>query len=111
MRWILMQPADGSESFEATKQLQKDGKCLFDLCRDGARLKPVKFGSRSCTEFERKYHLFVGEAAAGISAISQDRHFIWGNNLYWMCNCTAVKEILEYGGGAYHRSVGGHKSC
>ena len=98
MGWILMQPADDSDSQHATKLLMKTGQCLFDLNKDGPRLRPVQFGSRSCTDFERKYHSFVGEAAAGRWAISQNRHYLWGNNFWWMCDCTAVKEILEYEG-------------
>ena len=44
--WILMQPADDAESTKATKTLLKTGECLFDLCKDGARLRPIKFVSR-----------------------------------------------------------------
>lgn len=67
IRWILIQPADDTESTKATKLLLETGECLFDLCKDGPRLQPVQSGSRSCTDFERKYHSFVGEAAAGPS--------------------------------------------
>ena len=49
---ISMQPADDVESERTTKILLDTGECLFDLCKDGARLRPVKFGSRSCTYFE-----------------------------------------------------------
>ena len=82
MGWILMQPADDFDSTEATIKLQKTGECLFDLCKNGARLRPVSFGSRSCTDFERKYHSFVGEEYAGRCDISQNRHYLWGNN-FW----------------------------
>ena len=98
MGWILMQPADDVESVRATKELLKTGNCLFDLCKNGPRLQPVQVGSRSCTDFERKYHSFVGEAAAGRWAISHNRHYLWGNNVWWMCDCAAVKEVLEYEG-------------
>ena len=63
--WILMQPAGDTDSTKTTKLLLETGEYLFDLCKDGPRLQPVQFGSRSCTEFERKYHSFVGEAATG----------------------------------------------
>ena len=65
MGWILMQPADDPESIQATTNLLETGECLFDLNKDGARLRPVFFGSRSCTEFERKYHYFLGKTAIG----------------------------------------------
>ena len=92
----LMQPADNVESVKATKELLKSGEFLFDLCKDGAHLRSVRFGSRVCTDFERKYHLFVGESAAERWEISQNRHYLWGNNFWWMCDCAAFKEILEY---------------
>ena len=97
-----MQPADDAESIKGTKTLLKTGECLFDLCKDGAELRPVKFGSRSCMDFEFKYHSFVGKSAAGRWAISQNRHFLWGNNFWWMCDCSAIKEILEYKGNISH---------
>ena len=80
MGWILIQPADDVESERATKIMLDTGEFLFDLYKDVARLKPIQFGSRSCTDFERKYHLFVGEASARRWAIPQNRHYLWGNN-------------------------------
>ena len=52
MGWILMQPVDDIESTKATKALLKCGEYTFDLSKDGARLRPVRFGSRACTDFE-----------------------------------------------------------
>ena len=98
MGFILMQPADDNESKTATAQLQKNGTCLFDLSMNGARLKPVRFGSRSCTDTERNFHSFVGEAAAGRWAIAQNRRYLWGSHFYWICDCSAMREILEYQG-------------
>ena len=60
-----MQPVDDIESTKATKSLFKCGECMFDLSKDGARLRLVRFGSRACTDFEQKYHSFVGEAPSG----------------------------------------------
>ena len=98
MGWILLQPAGDKESQQAAKTLLQNGECLFDLTKSGARLQPVVYGSRACTESERFFHSFVGEAAAGRWAISQNKRYLWGNHFYWMCDCTAVKEILEYNG-------------
>ena len=96
--WILMQPEDDIESTKSTKALLKCSECTFNLSEDGARLHPVRFGSRAFTYFERKYHSFVGEAASGRWEISQNRHYLWGNKFWWMCDCAAIKEILEYEG-------------
>ena len=51
MGWILMQPADDIESTKATKSLLKCGECTFDRSKDDARLRPVRFGSKACTDF------------------------------------------------------------
>ena len=98
MGWILMQPADDEESVRATTHLQETGECLFDLHKNGARLRPISYGSRSCTDMERKLHSFLGEVASGRWAISQNRRFLWGTFFYWSCDCSAVKEVLEYDG-------------
>ena len=96
--WKLIQPTDDVKSTEAPKDLLKSGECTFDFSKNSARLRPVRFGSRARTDFEHKYHSFVGEAASGRWAISQNRHYLWGNNFWWMCDYAAVKEILEYEG-------------
>ena len=98
MGWILMQPARDKESTAALETLKNTGECKFDLSIDGARLKPIAFGSRSCTTAESKLHSFTGEAACGRWAIAQNKKFLWGDHFYWLCDCAAVKEILEYSG-------------
>jgi hypothetical protein len=98
MGWILMQPDNSEASKVALALLRSEGICTFDLTMNGARLRPIRFGSRSCTERERHYHSFVGEAACGRWAIGQNRKFLWGSEFYWLCDCSAVKEILEYDG-------------
>lgn len=98
MGWILMQPADDEESKIAMDHLQVTGNCLFDLSLKGARLKPVVFGSRSCSGNEHNFHSFTGEAACGRWAIGQNRKYLWGNHFFWMCDCSAMKEIFDYGG-------------
>ena len=60
-----MHPYDDAQSNKAMEIVLKTGECLFDLCKDGTQLRPVQFGSRSYSDFERKYHLFAGEAVAG----------------------------------------------
>ena len=98
MGWILMQPADDDASKEALVHLQETGECLFELDVGGARLQPIEYGSRACTDMERKFHSFVGESGAGRWAIGQNRQYLWGNHFYWMCDCKAVEEVLEYAG-------------
>ena len=48
MGWIMMQPADDDESVAATKIVLETGECIFDLTKNGARLRPTGFGSRAC---------------------------------------------------------------
>ena len=98
MGWILMQPSDDAESLTATKILKSTGVCHFELTKVGARLKPIAFGSRSCHDNEVNFHSFTGEAASGRWAIGQNRNYLWGNHFYWMCDCSAVREVLEYDG-------------
>ena len=93
-----MQPADNKESIKATKTLASTGVCLFDLSKNDARFKPIAFGSRSCTVNEKCLHSFTGEAACGRWAIVQNKRFLWGCHFWWICDCSAVKEILEYDG-------------
>ena len=98
MGWILMQPADDDESVKATEKLINEGICMFDLSKGGARLKPVAFGSRSCNPNEKNFHSFTGEAACGRWAIGQNRRFLWGAHFWWLCDCSAMTEILDYEG-------------
>ena len=98
MGWILMQPAQDKESIAALETLLRTGKCTFDLSMEGARLKPISFGSRSCTPAESKLHSFTGEVACGRWAIVKNKKHLWGQHLYWLCDCAAIKEILEYSG-------------
>ena len=94
--WIIIQPVDNEESTKATTLLQKICEYYFELTKDGARLKPVDFGSRGCNDNEQKFRSFVGEATCVRWAISQNRKYLWGNHVFWMCDCSAMKEILEY---------------
>ena len=98
MGWILMQPSDDIESAAATELLKKTGECKFDLSKHGARLKPIAFGSRSCGDNETNFHSFTGEGACGRWAIGQNRKYLWGNRFFWLCDCSAIKETLEYDG-------------
>ena len=69
MGWILMQPADDKESIAASEKLRNTGEYSFDLSKNGARLKPIAFGSRGCQDNERNFHSFTGEGACGRWAI------------------------------------------
>ena len=91
-----MQPADDKESIKTMKNLACTGICLFDLSKNGARLKPITFGSRSCTINEKYFHSFTGEAACGRWSIDQNRRFLWGCHFWWICDYSIVKEVLEY---------------
>ena len=98
MGWILMQPANDDESQAASRKLLTSGECEFDLSKNGARLQPIAFGSRSCTLVERNFHSFTDEAASGRWSIEQNRKYLWGSYFWWICNCLAVEEVLEYDG-------------
>ena len=56
MGWILIHPANDTESIAATTQLIYKGICKFDSLKSGARLRPVEFGSRCCLPQEHLYH-------------------------------------------------------
>lgn len=62
---ILMQPDDSPASVTATVHLINNGVCEFNLTLGGARLHPIHFDLRECTEQERQFHSFVGKAACG----------------------------------------------
>ena len=66
--------------------------------KNGARLKSIAFGSHSFNDDERNFHSFTGESACGRCTIAQNRKYLSGCHFYWMCDCSAIKEILEYDG-------------
>ena len=70
----------------------------FRLNPLGPRLMPVLFNSRSNLVHEKEYHSFVGEIACGRWAISRLRKYSWGTLVYWICDCNAIKEVIEYNG-------------
>ena len=96
MGFILMQPFDDAASREAAKILETTSEFTFDRLMTGARLQPVRFGSRRCTEMESHYHSFTGEVAAGRYAFAQLRTYLWGAKFYWVCDCSAVSQVTEY---------------
>ena len=98
MALALMQPDDSEESRAAIASLTEGQDCNFDTTLKGARLRPVKFHSRRCLEREQHYHSFVGEAATGRWAIGVCRKYLVGQHFFWLCDCSAMKEILEYTG-------------
>jgi hypothetical protein len=93
-----MQPDDSPASVAATTRLLEDGIWDFDTTMGGARLRPIRFDSRKCTEQERHFHFFVGETTCGRWAISKHKKFLWGTFFSWLCDCSAIKEVLEYDG-------------
>ena len=86
MGWILMQPIDNVESTKTTKALLNSGECTVDPSKDVTRLSSVRFGLKACTNFEHKYHSFVGEATSGRWSKSQSRHYLWENKCCLMCD-------------------------
>jgi hypothetical protein len=98
MGFILMQP-DGSEvSMKAMATLKAGEDNAFDTAMTGARLQPIKFGSRKCTESEQHYHSMVGESACGRWAFGKCRRYLFGEHFFWLCDCDAVKKLFEYDG-------------
>ena len=98
MTWIFMPSAEDYKSTKAVAHLDSTGECLFDMDLNGAWLKPVSYGSRECTDMERKFQIFVGETAAGWWVIGSNHIYLWGCHFYWMCDCKAIEEIIEYTG-------------
>ena len=63
MGFILMQPDDSPESIKSMKTLTEGNpkSVDFDKTLDGARLRPIRFGSRACTTAENTYIPFVAK--------------------------------------------------
>jgi hypothetical protein len=93
-----MQPDNSASSIQTLHHLRSEGTCKFDITMHGARLRAIHFGSRGCTDRERHFNSFVREAAYGHWSISQNRKFLWGAEFFWLCDCSAMREILEYDG-------------
>ena len=93
---ILIQPDDSLDYIVAIKYLANTSECLFDHSLDGPRLSPVLLGSRSNLSYESNYHSFVGEVVYGRCKIAACRKYLWDSQLYYLCDCNAVKEVLEY---------------
>jgi len=83
MCWILMQPDNSSASITAMATWHDTSVCSFDSTMGGARLQPLRMGSRQGEEKERCMHSFVGEAACARWAISQNRRYLWGTYFFW----------------------------
>ena len=96
MGFILMQPFDDAASKAALTILENSSEFTFDRLMTGARLQPVRFGSRRCTENESHYHSFTGEVAAGRYAFAQLRTYLWGVKFYWVCDCSAISQVTTY---------------
>ena len=78
----MIQPAIDKEYHHVSAVLKDSGTCLFNLSPHGAQLQPILFGSRSCTDFERKYRSFVGEPPVANGVLVNISHvsgaFIFG---------------------------------
>ena len=93
-----MQPGDSPASLKAINHLTATGECLFDISLDGPRLHPILFSYRANMTYERNYHSFVGEVACGWWSIAACRKYLWDSLFYWICDCSSIKEVLEYDG-------------
>ena len=102
MGYMLMQVDDSPQSVGTIYLLEDKGECTFDLSLDSPPLRSVLFGSQSSHPFEIKYHSFVSEVVCGRWKISCCRKYFWGITFYWIFNCIAVKEILEYTKSIHH---------
>lgn len=91
-----MQPDASPTSLATIKRLATTSECLFDLSLDGPRLRPVLFGYRSILLYESNNRSFVGEVAYSCWRITVYRKYFWGSQYYWLCNCNAIKKVLEY---------------
>ena len=98
MGYILMQTDDSPDSLATIKHSAATGEYLFDMSLDGPRLRPILFGFRDNLYYELNYHSFVGEVACGWWSIAACRKYLWGVLFYWLCDCSSVKEVLEYNG-------------
>ena len=59
---------------------------------------PVLFNSHSNLVHEKDHHSFVDEIACGRWAIFTSPEIFMGYIFYWMFDCNAIKEIIEYDG-------------
>ena len=73
-----MQPDNSTASKVVVAKFLSTGECDFGLSQSGARLQPILFNTRSCTETERHYHGFVGEIACGRWARAMEKRHLWG---------------------------------
>jgi hypothetical protein len=95
---ILLQPDNSDASIEALAAMERGEPCTFDKSLTGARLRPVLFLARKCSEIEQHYHSMVGEAMCGRWSISKLRYYLWGQKFYWITDCSAIKALVEYEG-------------
>lgn len=98
MGYVLMQPDTSSLADTIINHWDDIAAGQLETSLNGARLRPIVFGSRRCTTKECHFHSFAGEAACGRWAIGQLRKYLWGTHFYWMTDCIALKEFLEYDG-------------
>lgn len=73
MAYINIQPEDSDEARLATKQLENEDICDFDVDLKGPRLKQITLGSRECFTTESIYHRYVGEISTGRLAMAENK--------------------------------------
>ena len=98
MGYVLMQPDNTAAECDLLSFWSDQAAAQFDTSIMGPHLRPILFGSRRCTPKEQHFHSFVGEAACGRWAIGQLRKYIWGTHFYWIMDCIALREFINYDG-------------
>jgi hypothetical protein len=111
---LSMQPDDSPESMAALEHLLRTaGECKFDLTlKSACRLHPIRFSSRRrCAPIQSNIttpSLVAKPLLASIGPSVKTGSNLWGSAFYWLCDCSGVKEILEYDGPIHqvHRWAG-----
>jgi len=97
MGWVICQPGDDKESWEAMAAEDAGGPCQFELTISGnLRLYPIAFGYRKCVGNEIHFHSHPGEATAAAYATSKNRYLLWGRPFTLITDCYALLWILNY---------------
>ena len=93
----ILQAHDNPNAHNAEHNETTGGPCTFDatITNKNLRLRPIAFISRRCSDSERNYHSYVGEAATGIWAIEKFRHFLFGREFTWITDCSGLRQFFE----------------
>ena len=96
MGYVLKHPNNSSESLIAIAHLKSTSECIFEYTRSDPRLMPILFNFHANLDHEQDYHCFVIEIVCGCWAILRLRQYLWWTLFYWLYDCNAIIDILEY---------------